>query len=64
LYEYSDLMAQLRHPGMSRCMSDIYRQMNMDGEEYREPSEYAENDGLDTEDDNERPRTDFPVRMF
>lgn len=36
MYEYSDLMAQLKHPGMSKVMSDIYRQMNMDDGEYRE----------------------------
>lgn len=33
MYEYSDLMAQLRHPGMSKVMSDIYHQMNMDDSE-------------------------------
>lgn len=34
LIEYTDIIAQLKYPGVSKCMSDIYRASNMDDLQY------------------------------
>lgn len=34
MYEYRDIMAQLKYPGASKCMSQIYMAANMDDIRY------------------------------
>lgn len=49
MYEYRDIMAQLKYPGVSRCMSRIYRAVNMDDVHYsqeRRPRQSALQAGI------------------
>ena len=34
MFEYRDIMAQLKYPGVSKCMSEIYESSNMDDIQY------------------------------
>ena len=38
MYEYQDIMAQLKYPGVSRCMSRIYMAVNTDDVRYTQES--------------------------
>ena len=47
MLEYRDIMAQLKYPGVSKCMSEIYMATNMDDIHYSQDS--LENAAQETE---------------
>lgn len=38
--EYKDIVAQLKYPGISKCMSEVYHSTNMDYVEYSAENKY------------------------